>query len=540
MGCGFVTAIETVAMLIVGAFDTFVGSSQNRLEGGDPLADRMWVFKICICCPEGLCISLPSCLLESAFRLDAREVVITGQAAADERGREVLVFETRLVEPRCWCSVCGCAGRSRGSRSRLLTHCPNGPRPVKLLVRLLRYACADCGTYWSERVPEALAASGAKLTVAAINWALVSVVLDALSINAVARNLGAAWNTVNTAVLEAGYAHLISDPTRFDGVRTIGVDEHGWRHTGWRSDRFVTVIIDLMPRTDGRPACLLDMIPGRSKRVLKTWLKARNTKFRLNVKTVAMDGFTGYKTAVREVLTSAATVMDPFHVVQLIGDKLTQCRQRLRQETTGRRGRKGDLLYQARKLLLTRNRLLEGKAANKVDAVLGDSRYEALTRIWGVYQAIIAAYENPKKRDGRARMAALIDALNTEATKGITELRTLARTLRCRRNDIPAYFTHPHSSNGPTEAILCRHRHRIAYAVVWVMPMLVVFVLVAVGLGVGVVGIRLEGVEPGEDVGVGFVGAGFCVWWPGSFHSFVFGFHALVQVNVGGGGLFVA
>ena len=397
--------------------------------------------------------------LESAFRLDVSEVTVTGQVLVREGDREVLVFETRLVEPGWWCQICGCQGRSRGTRSRLLIHCPNGTRPVKLLVRLRRFRCDGCKEFWSQQVPVTLAPAGSKLTVAAINWALVAVVLDGMSINAASRNLGAAWNTVNTAVLEAGYAHLISDPTRFEGVTTIGVDEHCWKHTGWRSDRFVTVIVDLTPRKDDRPARLLDMIPGRSKQVLKTWLEARDTKFRLNVKTVAMDGFTGYKTAVREVLPTAATVMDPFHVVGLVGDKITQCRQRLQQETTGRRGRKGDLLFQARRLLLTRNGLLEGKAALKIDAIITDARYTALTRIWSIYQAVITAYDNPKKQAGRAKLAGIIDALNPEVTRGIPELGSLARTLRSRRNDILAYFTHPYSSNGPTEAINGRLEH---------------------------------------------------------------------------------
>ena len=44
-------------------------------------------------------------------------------------------------------------------------------------------------------------------------------------------------------------------------------------------------------------------------------------------------------------------------------------------------------------------------------------------------------------------------------TKGFPELRSLARTLRNRRDDILAYFTHPHSSNGPTEAINGRLEH---------------------------------------------------------------------------------
>lgn len=142
--------------------------------------------------------------LESAFRLDVEHLKITGQAVTVSKGRQVLVFEARLVEPQRWCASCGGSGRPRGSQSRLLTHCPNGTRPVKLLVRLRRFVREDCKAYWSEQIPQTLTPQGSKLTVAATRWALVSVVLDGLSINAAARNLGAGWNTVNTAVLEAG------------------------------------------------------------------------------------------------------------------------------------------------------------------------------------------------------------------------------------------------------------------------------------------------------------------------------------------------
>ncbi|RYQ22257.1 transposase, partial [Bifidobacterium pseudolongum subsp. pseudolongum] len=43
------------------------------------------------------------------------------------------------------------------------------------------------------------------------------------------------------------------------------------------------------------------------------------------------------------------------------------------------------------------------------------------------------------------------------ATRRCPELRSLGRTLKRRRADILAYFTHQHSSNGPTEAINGRH-----------------------------------------------------------------------------------
>jgi hypothetical protein len=42
--------------------------------------------------------------------------------------------------------------------------------------------------------------------------------------------------------------------------------------------------------------------------------------------------------------TDAVTVMDPFHVVALAGTKLDQIRQRIQQQTLGRRGHSGDPL----------------------------------------------------------------------------------------------------------------------------------------------------------------------------------------------------
>lgn len=38
-------------------------------------------------------------------------------------------------------------------------------------------------------------------------------------------------HTANDAVVAEGWRVLINDPHRFDGVITIGVDEHVWRHT---------------------------------------------------------------------------------------------------------------------------------------------------------------------------------------------------------------------------------------------------------------------------------------------------------------------
>ena len=64
------------------------------------------------------------------------------------------------------------------------------------------------------------------------------------------------------------------------------------------------------------------MVEGRSKQAFKTWLAERDEPWRDGVEVVAMDGFTGFKTATTEELPDAVAVMDPFHVVRLAGDAL--------------------------------------------------------------------------------------------------------------------------------------------------------------------------------------------------------------------------
>ena len=64
-----------------------------------------------------------------------------------------------------------------------------------------------------------------------------------------------------------------------------------WRVTFRTGTRTVTVILELTPIHDRRgPSRLLDMVPGRSKQVFKTWLAAQLYTWREHIEIVAMDG----------------------------------------------------------------------------------------------------------------------------------------------------------------------------------------------------------------------------------------------------------
>ncbi len=396
--------------------------------------------------------------LSTFCRLDQLGLVVTGQRL--DPGRAVLacrVVEQPDSEER-WCRRCGCEGSLRDTVTRRLAHEPFGWRPTTLVVSIRRYRCAGCARVWRQDTSRA-AEPRAKLSRRGLSWALEAIVVQHLTVARVAEGLDVAWNTANDAVLAEGKRVLIEDGHRFDGVTAIGVDEHVWRHTR-RGDKFVTVIIDLTAiRAGTGPARLLDMVEGRSKQAFKTWLAERPQRWRDAVEVVAMDGFTGFKTAAAEELPDAVAVMDPFHVVRLAGDALDRCRRRIQQIIHGHRGRKDDPLYRARRTLHTGSDLLTDKQKDRLTALFATEEHVQVEATWGIYQRMIGAYREPDRKAGRQLMVELIDSLSHGVPKALEELTRLGRTLKQRADDVLAYFDRPGTSNGPTEAINGRLEH---------------------------------------------------------------------------------
>jgi transposase len=392
--------------------------------------------------------------LTSFCRLDELGLQVTGQRVQADRA----VLACRITDDDSWCRRCGEQGVVRDTVTRQLAHEPFGWRPTTLLVTVRRYRCAGCAHVWRQDSTKA-AEPRAKLSRRGLRWALEAVVCQHLSVARVAEGLGVSWNTANDAVLAEGRRVLIDDAGRFDGVRVIGVDEHVWRHTR-KGDKYVTVIIDLTAVREGNgTARLLDMVEGRSKQAFQQWLADRPQQWRDHVEVVAMDGFSGFKTATSDELPEAVAVMDPFHVVRLAGDALDECRRRVQLDTCGHRGRKTDPLYASRRTLHTGADLLTDKQKTRLDALFAADAHVEVEATWTIYQRTVAAYREPDRTKGRAMMQAVIDTLSNGVPKALHELITLGRTLKKRAADILAYFDRPGTSNGPTEAINGRLEH---------------------------------------------------------------------------------
>ena len=211
-------------------------------------------------------------------------------------------------------------------------------------------------------------------------------------------------------------------------------------------------MVDLTRDKDGRVhARLLDLVPGRSGTVYKTWLDQRGKTFKTHVEVATLDPFRGYKNAIDDKLADATAVLDAFHVVALAGHAVDEVRRRVQQETLGHRGRSGDPLYGIRNVLrCAAERLTDKQQARLAAAIAADERHDAVHVAWQCAQRVRAAYAHPDTTQGRRLAEQVVDGF---PSCPIPEIARLGRTLHQWKDAFLAYFDTNRASNGGTEAV---------------------------------------------------------------------------------------
>ena len=345
------------------------------------------------------------------------------------------------------CRECGAVATVKDRRVVTVRDLPVAGVPVLIRWRKRVFHCRHVlcpNESWTEQ-HDAIAPR-AVLTERARQWAFEQVAHRDRAVTAVGADLGVAWHTIMTQVIQRG-TPLLDDPTRLRGVSAIGVDETAFlRATGTHPTLYVTGVADL---TAGRPARLLDVVPGRSGRVLGTWLADRDAAWRAGIVTASLDPFRGYATALGAHLPDVTRVLDPFHVVKLALTCIDEVRRRVQQDTLGHRGFAGDPLFRTRRLLRRRADRLSDRQRARITAALdaGDPHNE-VTAAWLIAQQIMAAYANPDRGTGRG---AAERAITAARSCPVPEINRLGRTLNNWRTEYLARFDQPQVSNGPTE-----------------------------------------------------------------------------------------
>ena len=264
------------------------------------------------------------------------------------RTPDALVLDVESCNQLAGCPGCGVIAQGHGRMVVEVIDAPWAGVPARIRWHKRRWICREhtCQTVTFLEHDERVCAPRARLGVRAIRWAIRQLRFEGATIAGLARQLATTWNTVWSHIKPCLQA-ASDDPARFAGVRVLGVDEHVWHHQDRRrrGPRELTGIVDLTRGKDHPTARLLDLVPGRSGTAHENWLEERGEDFRAGVQIATLDPFQGYKNAIDDQLQDATSVLEAFHIVKLAGDAPGEVRRRVQQDTTGNRGRTGDLLY---------------------------------------------------------------------------------------------------------------------------------------------------------------------------------------------------
>lgn len=380
---------------------------------------------------------------DSAATLIGMPGFVVRAAAEDDDGQVWVLVETTAKTARC--AGCGVRAESKGRKEVKVRDLPVGGRPVVLVWRKRRWRCRNrvCPRKtWTEK--SELIAPRAVLTGRAREEIFRQVGGHVRATAEVAREFGVCWDTAWKAFVEQA-TPLVEDPARIDGVEALGVDETGFlKATATHPKQWATGLVDV------RRGLLVDVILGRDAQILRNWLGQRQPSWLAAVEVVTIDPFEAYRNGLFPHLGHARLVADPFHIVRLGNRAVDDVRRRTQQEQTGHRGRRGDPLYDIRKVLLTGNERLNDRARRRLDTALGhgDPKDEVLAA-WLAKEHLREIYAVTHPDDA----AELLESVIVEcATSEVPELRRLAGTLRKWRTEIINRHR-TGDSNGPTEAM---------------------------------------------------------------------------------------
>ena len=346
-----------------------------------------------------------------------------------EFSENFLIWRIKRTEIRC--PQCGSTDVSADFlRTRRVQALPCGNRQTYLEFAVHRVYCPHCRDRLVEKF-HFLESPKSRITKALSK----SIIADRaeMSIQAVAAKYRIRWDLVKD--IEKEYLEKKYKKIQTENVEGVGIDEI---HTGTNRDgtqRYLTIVRDLDTGNvvhigDGKGVSALN---GALKKLKKSKLKV-----------VTMDMANAYSSWIQKYFPKVRIVFDHFHVIKLMNDKLDKFRRRFVSQL--------DESYRSQ---FKRLRWLFLKNHEDIDfdgkMVLKNIReqFKELSDCYLLKESLRSIYATAKNAlDARAAFRRW--ATMAEET-GITELRSMAATIREKLNGIITFWTYRHLSNASTE-----------------------------------------------------------------------------------------
>ncbi|HEY7730693.1 MAG TPA: ISL3 family transposase, partial [Gaiellaceae bacterium] len=325
-------------------------------------------------------------------------------------GGEGVVVSVRLRRRRRVCSRCGqIVVVTHDTARRRWRHLDLGGVRCFVEASLRRVRCRDCGVR-VEAVP--FARPGARHTRAFDQ--LVAALAQQLAKTALTRLLRVGWRTVGRICARVLGERL--RPSRFDGLRWIGIDEVSYR----RGHRYLTLVLD---HDSGRVVWASQ--GAREKTSLDGFLDALGPKRQRAIEAVSIDMAPGYYEALRTRLPRARLCIDPFHVVKLANRALERQRRLQWRLHSGRKQSARDRWLSGVRWMLLTGVERHSERQQQLLAELESANHD-LYRAFLLKEQLRALYQLPQPQQAPALFEAWLQAARGS---GLVHFEKLAATL---------------------------------------------------------------------------------------------------------------
>lgn len=339
---------------------------------------------------------------------------------------EIAHKESHLRCPSCLCSSVTC----RGTFLRRFRTLPVGGRSVFIELAVQRVECGRCQAVRQVEIGFA----DERLSYTKRFRRYVLELLRYATIQDVARHLGVSWDLVK-GIQKVELTRRFSRPS-LKSLRRLAIDEIAVL----KGHKYLTVVMDL---DSGAVVFVGDSKGHEALDPFWRMLGRRRTK----IEAVATDMGLPYLFAVRENLPNAVHVLDHFHVVKSLNDKLSDLRRQLYREATDVLQKK--VLKGTRWLLLKNPDNLETSKREDIRLQEALRLNEPLAIAYYLKEDLRTLWAQPSKQKAEKSLDLWIRAANAS---GIRVLQTFANTLQTHRTAILAYYDYP-ISTGPLEGM---------------------------------------------------------------------------------------
>ena len=328
-----------------------------------------------------------------------------------------------------WCDTCGrrvLESQSTQSRYRTPQDLPLYGSPVILNVRVRRDRCNDCSRWISDSF-ESVKPFAHKTR--RLQEALKEQARGGRTVKEVAESFRVGYHAAYDATFKhAGRGRKRALPP------LLGIDEFAKR----KGHNYDTILLDLQKHRT------VDVIEGRTKDQVSSYLNARSEADRNKVQAVCIDMSDSFLGAIQQALPHAEVVVDRFHVMQLAVKVMDKVRRQAQRGLP--KGEKAPL-FKARYLLTKPPDDLSDEQLQQREEIR--SAHPAIDEAATIVEDLRDWYNKSYKYLGAASNSLNL-IINDAATSENNHLQTLAKTLTNWNEHIVAYMRW-YITNGPTE-----------------------------------------------------------------------------------------